>query len=180
MAEYENENYSEEEEITDLSNPSVVLKYKTAAEIVNKALKGVISQVGLFSMYYQQCVAGKLVSDACAFGDLLIEKQCEGIFKNKGIEKGIAFPTCISVNDVVCHYSPFPDESVKLAAGDVVKIDLGCYIDGYVALAANTIIIPDENMTEEKKAGIVFMYFSFHSRTTLWLVLLPWVISATV
>ena len=39
----------EEEEITDLSNPAVVLKYKTAADIVNKALKGVISQVFLFS-----------------------------------------------------------------------------------------------------------------------------------
>lgn len=51
MAEYENENYSEEEEITDLSNPAVVLKYKTAAEIVNKALKGVISQVGLFYLF---------------------------------------------------------------------------------------------------------------------------------
>ena len=49
MAEYENEEYSEEEEITDLSNPAVVLKYKTAADIVNKALKGVISQVFLFS-----------------------------------------------------------------------------------------------------------------------------------
>ena len=48
MAEYENEEYSEEE-ITDLSNPAVVLKYKTAADIVNKALKGVISQVILFS-----------------------------------------------------------------------------------------------------------------------------------
>lgn len=48
MAEYEYENYSEEEEITDLSNPAVVLKYKTAAEIVNKALKGVLSQVFRF------------------------------------------------------------------------------------------------------------------------------------
>ena len=48
MAEYENEEYSEEEEITDLSNHAVVLKYKTAADIVNKALKGVISQVILF------------------------------------------------------------------------------------------------------------------------------------
>ena len=45
MSEYEYENYSEEEEISDLSNPAVVLKYKTAAEIVNKALKGVITQV---------------------------------------------------------------------------------------------------------------------------------------
>ena len=45
MSEHEYECYSEEEEISDLSNPAVVLKYKTAAEIVNKALKGVITQV---------------------------------------------------------------------------------------------------------------------------------------
>ena len=63
MSDHENESYSEEEEITDLSNPAVVLKYKTAADIVNKALQGVLSQ----------CVAGKLVSDICTFGDLLIE-----------------------------------------------------------------------------------------------------------
>ena len=51
---------------------------------------------------------------------------------------------------------------MKLEAGDVVKIDLGCYIDGYVALAANTIVIPDEKMTEEKKAEIVPSMFSFN------------------
>ena len=63
------------------------------------------------------------------------------------------------MNDVVCHYSPLASESTKLAAGDVVKIDLGCYIDGYVAVAANTIVIPDEKMSEEKKAEIVNFYF---------------------
>ena len=46
MSDYENESVSEPEEITDLSNPAVVLKYKTAAEIVNKSLKGVLTQVG--------------------------------------------------------------------------------------------------------------------------------------
>lgn len=144
MSDHENESYSEPEEITDLSNPFVLLKYKTAADIVNKALKGVLTQ----------CVAGKLVADICAFGDLLIEKQCAEIFKSKNIEKGIAFPTCVSVNDVVCHYSPYPDESVALAAGDVVKVDLGCHIDGYIAVAANTIVIPSDAMTEERKAEI--------------------------
>lgn len=94
------------------------------------------------------------MSDICAFGDRLIEKQCSEIFKNNNIEKGIAFPTCVSVNDVVCHYSPFPEESVTLAAGDIVKVDLGCHIDGFVALAANTVVIPDEKMTTEKKAEI--------------------------
>lgn len=94
------------------------------------------------------------MADICAFGDLLIEKQCSEIFKNKNIEKGIAFPTCVSVNDVVCHYSPYPDESITLAAGDIVKVDLGCHIDGFVALAANTVVIPDESMPAEKKAEI--------------------------
>lgn len=140
MSDYENENYSEEEEVTDLSNPTVVLKYKTAAEIVNKTLQGVLSQ----------CVAGKLVSDICAFGDLLIEKQCAAIFKNKNIEKGIAYPCCVSVNDIACNYSPFPAESKTLAAGDVVKVDLGCHIDGYVAVAADTIVVPSESPEEKK------------------------------
>lgn len=147
MSDYENENYSEEEEITDLSNPAVVLKYKTAADIVNKALQGVVSQ----------CVAGKQISDICAFGDLLIEKQCAEIFKNKEIEKGIAFPTCVSVNDMVCNFSPFPEESKVLAAGDIVKVDLGCHIDGYVAVAANTVVIPSEEEDAKEKEDIVGM-----------------------
>ena len=129
MSDHENESYSEEEEITDLSNPTVVLKYKTAADIVNKALQGVLSQC--------------------------IEKQCAEIFKNKDMEKGIAFPTCVSVNDVVCNYSPFPSDSKTLEAGDVVKVDMGCHIDGYVAMAANTVIIPSEKMEEARKTEIV-------------------------
>ena len=145
MSDHENESYSEEEEITDLSNPTVVLKYKTAADIVNKALQGVLSQ----------CTAGKLISDVCAFGDLLIEKQCAEIFKSKDMEKGIAFPTCVSVNDVVCNYSPFPSDSKTLEAGDVVKVDMGCHIDGYVAMAANTIVIPSEKVDEARKTEIV-------------------------
>ena len=36
---------------------------------------------------------------------------------------GIAFPTCISVNNIVCHYSPLEsDEKVALKLGDVVKM----------------------------------------------------------
>lgn len=66
------------------------------------------------------------------------------------------------MNDVVCHYSPFANESISLKAGDVVKVDIGCYIDGYVALAANTIVIPDEAMTEEKKTEIVFPFPSIN------------------
>lgn len=116
----------------DLTNSDVVTKYKAAADIANKSLLGVI----------QQCVAGKNVVDICAFGDQIIAAQCNGIYKkNKKMEKGCAFPTCISVNDCVCHYCPMPTESTALNAGDMVKIDLGVHIDGFIAVVAHTVIV---------------------------------------
>lgn len=69
-----------------------------------------------------QLQPGKSVSDVCTFGDEVIEKLCGNIFKSKKIEKGIAFPTCVSVNECVSHYSPLPAESTSLKAGDVVKM----------------------------------------------------------
>ena len=61
--------------------------------------------------------------------------------KDKKIEKGIAFPTCISVNEIVGHFSPLKGESRQLKAGDVAKIDMAVQIDGFIAAAAHTIII---------------------------------------
>ena len=42
--------------------------------------------------------------------------------KSKVTEKGIAFPTCLSVNEICGHYSPLKEESKKLAEGDMVKM----------------------------------------------------------
>lgn len=126
------EEEKEVEVITDLSNSDVVTKYKTAADIVNKSLAGVISQ----------CTNGKAVVEICKFGDGIIEGLCATAYKSKKMEKGIAFPTCVSVNECVGHYSPLlADESVVLKTGDVVKIDLGCHIDGFIAVAAHTIVV---------------------------------------
>ena len=37
--------------------------------------------------------------------------------------KGIAFPTCISVNNCVCHFSPLMSEpDITLQDGDLVKM----------------------------------------------------------
>ena len=108
----------EEEQELDLTDDVVVTKYKTAADICNIALKFVISQ----------CVVGAKVSDICAGGNAVINGKCQQVYKSKKIEKGIAFPTCISVNNCVCHYSPLPNESVTLAAGDIVKIDIGVHV----------------------------------------------------
>lgn len=36
---------------------------------------------------------------------------------------GIAFPTCVSVNNCICHFSPLKsDPDKELADGDVVKM----------------------------------------------------------
>ena len=48
------------------------------------------------------------------------------------MEKGISFPTCISVNNIVGHYSPLKSEDQQLKEGDVAKIALGVHIDGFV------------------------------------------------
>ena len=61
--------------------------------------------------------------------------------KNKQIEKGVAFPTCISINEICGHYSPLKSEDTDLKEGDLVKIDLGVHIDGFVALVAHTLIV---------------------------------------
>lgn len=40
----------------------------------------------------------------------------------KKIERGVAFPTCISVNNIVCHFSPLGGDETVLEDGDVVKM----------------------------------------------------------
>ena len=49
--------------------------------------------------------------------------QCAKTLKKAKAQKGIAFPTCISINNVVCHNSPMDTaDSATLAAGDIVKV----------------------------------------------------------
>ena len=126
----------EEEEITDLSDSNVCTKYQEASKIVNLALKGLV----------EMCVAGAKVIDLCQFGSTVIDTQAKKLYtkKVKGatIERGVAFPVCISVNEIVCNHSPLSSEELPpLENGDIVKIDLGCHIDGYISVAAHTLIV---------------------------------------
>ena len=47
---------------------------------------------------------------------------CAKVFKGKKIEKGVAFPTCVSPNSVVGHFCPLADDGTALAEGDVIKM----------------------------------------------------------
>lgn len=70
------------------------------------------------------------------------------------MEKGIAFPTCISVNELVGHFSPLKGESKTLKAGEVAKVDMACHFDGFIAAAAHTVIVGGEKV-EDKRADVI-------------------------
>lgn len=50
-----------------------------------------------------------------------------------------AFPTGIGINGVTAHYAPPEDDQTRISAEDVVKIDYGVHVDGYIADTALTI-----------------------------------------
>ena len=45
----------------------------------------------------------------------------------------IAFPCNISINEITAHYTSPPGDESIIKDGDLVKIDLGAHIDGYIA-----------------------------------------------
>ena len=90
------------------------------------------------------CVDGADVSTICGTIDTSIEEELKKVFagkKSKKLERGISFPCCISVNEIMGHFSPCPDDTIKLKNEDLVKIELGVHIDGYAASAGHTIVI---------------------------------------
>jgi len=137
----------EEEEIDDsLNNQDIVTKYKASGDIVQKALNHVLAEVAV----------GKKIVDLCALGDSTITQLVSKIYNNKKVEKGIAFPTCISVNNCVGHNSPLASDAAVIAEGDIVKIDLGAHIDGVIAVAAHTTVVSSsEEPTSGKKADVI-------------------------
>jgi len=122
-----------EAEAGNISDDLVVTKYKMAAEITNKVLKEVVTA----------CLASASVRDLCMLGDRrLTEETSKAFKKDKKITKGIAFPTCLSVNHAICHFSPLVSEADQtLEEGDMVKIDMGAHIDGYIAVVAHTVVV---------------------------------------
>jgi len=124
----EDEDLDDEE---DLPNPDVITKYKTASEIANKVLEQVV----------KECVADKKVVELCTLGDKLINDLVSGVYKTGKLEKGVAFPTCISIDNCAGHFSPLADDTTLLKDGDLVKIDLGVHIDGFISVVAHSLIV---------------------------------------
>lgn len=151
MSDYEtvSNSGSEKEEIT-VSSDAVVNKYKVAGEIANDALKAVLAEVKVDASTY----------DLCAIGDKVVADRTAALFKKqKQMKKGIAWPTCVSVNNIICHYSPLLSykNPVIIRDGDVVKVEIGAHIDGFPAFSAHTVVVgaTAENQTTGRKADVM-------------------------
>jgi len=137
----------------DLSASEVVEKYKAAAELANSVMLELLEFIQ----------PGQNVVDVCTHGDRLIMEGSAKKFLKLKTNKGIAWPTCISVNNCAGHFSPLPDDpAVILKEGDVVKIDLGVHFDGYISQCAHTIVLghnPETPITGKVADAICAAYF---------------------
>jgi len=145
---------SDEDEKT-IADDLVVTKYKMAGDMANVILKELV----------MQCKDGASVRMLCELGDKLITEKTNNVFKKeKEMTKGIGFPTCISVNNIICHFSPLLSEAdMTLSTGNLVKIDLGVHIDGFIACVAHSIVIgasKDNKITGRKADVLLAAYYA--------------------
>ncbi len=92
--------------------------------------------------------AGKIGKQAREYGLSLAKTGVKILDIAEGIEKKItasgakpAFPPNLSINQIAAHYTPkFNDETV-LHEGDVLKIDVGASVDGFLSDTAATVIV---------------------------------------
>lgn len=151
-----------EEVPTTIADDVVLTKYNTASEITNRVLKEIVDK----------CIPGASSVQVCEFGDQRVLEETGKVFKkDKNMKKGIAFPTCLSANHCICHFSPLKsDPDYIFKDGDLVKIDLGCHIDGFIAAVAHTIVIgasKDNKVKSRKADAILAAYYAAEAAVRL-------------
>lgn len=90
--------------------------------------------------------AGKIAADARDYGITIIKPgvrlldiaiEIENRIKKNGAH--IAFPVNIALNTLAAHYSPRHDDPSLFKKGDLVKLDVGAHVNGYIADTAITV-----------------------------------------
>ncbi len=90
--------------------------------------------------------AGRISALGLRHGAGLLEPGVTARFVADAVEDKIrelgaqpAFPACLSINEVAAHWAPPPDDETVLKEGDVVKLDCGAHVDGYIGDNAVTV-----------------------------------------
>ncbi len=90
--------------------------------------------------------AGKIASEVREYARTqdhtgrTLSEICNDV-ENEIIKKGgeLAFPVNVSLNDIAAHYTAVPNDPTVVKNTDVLKIDVGVHIDGYIADTAVTV-----------------------------------------
>jgi methionyl aminopeptidase len=104
--------------------------------------------------YY--CEAGRLASSILSRGTGMIQPgrsirdvviAIEEMVHEQGA--GLAFPLNLSLNEDAAHDTASPDDERIFCSGDVIKLDLGVHLEGYIADTATTIDLGDHGLLLE-------------------------------
>lgn len=130
--------------LDQLQDPNNLNKYKAAGLIATKAVTEIVNKAkdGVSLLELQQV------------GNNYITNECNKIYKDVKY-KGLAFPICLSKNNIAGHYTPKNTDILK--EGDLLKIESGVHIDGYPAfIAFTTLVHSDPNIKlDGKKTNVL-------------------------
>jgi len=106
--------------------------------------------------------AGEIVREAKEVANEAVEVGSSALDVAETVEETIeemggapAFPCNVSVNEVAAHYTPGRDDDLSFDEGDLVKIDIGAHIDGYIADSAFTVSLGgDDGLVEAAEDGL--------------------------
>jgi methionyl aminopeptidase len=71
---------------------------------------------------------------------LTLFEICESVEAQiRSLDAEPAFPVNTSLNEIAAHYTAEPNDDTLVKEGDVLKIDIGVHIDGYIADTAVTV-----------------------------------------
>lgn len=77
----------------------------------------------------------KMIEPGVRLEDIALE--AERIIRDMGGEP--AFPAQLSRNHIAAHYCSAPNDTTEVQPGDIIKLDLGTHVDGYVTDNATTV-----------------------------------------
>ena len=104
--------------------------------------------------------AGKLAREALNYGKTLIQQNSSMLDVTNKIEQFVidnhgelAFPTNLAVNNVGAHWTPSSKSKEVFENGDLVKLDVGVHIDGYIGDNALTVEIGSSKHTKMIEAS---------------------------
>jgi len=89
-----------------------------------------------------------------------IETSLRNTIAADGTKRGIAFPTGLSLNNVAAHYTPNAGDTRVLKETDVLKVDIGLHVNGWIIDSAFTMAFDPiydpllETVREATNAGV--------------------------